>query len=252
MSQPLFRSALTVAVSLSAFCFACSSDQKTTNTPDVASSPEAPADTSTPQPGDAATPAPNGEPTNMPPATPPPQTLNRATPSNAVAMPKASSQPPAAVQLSQSQIAMVTELANSSEIEQAKVAQSKAKAVSVRKFAAMMLKHHTEGKAEQAKLFKQLNLTPTQSQNATALKQDADRTLSELRSATGAAFDERYIDSQVEAHQKVLDAINGELLPAAIDQQLVDGLNKMKMTVESHLEQAKSLQAELAKNPTSR
>ncbi len=252
MSQLLSRSVLTAAVSLSALCFACGSDQKTANAPEVASSPESPAVTSTPQPGDAAMPAPNGEPTSTPPSDPPPQSLNQTTTSNAVAMPRTSSEPSASPMLSESQIAMVTELANGSEIESAKLAQTKAKAASVKKFAAMMIKHHTEAKAEQAKLFKQLHLTPVQSQSATALKEDADRTLSDLRAATGGTFDERYIDSQVEAHQKVLDALKNELLPAASDPQLVDELNKMKATVESHLEQAKAIQADIAKGSTAR
>jgi putative membrane protein len=252
MSQLMYRSALAAAVSLAAFCPACSSDQKTSNTPDTVSPSESPADTSAPPPGDAAMPAPNGEPMATPPSAPPPQSLNQATPSNAVAMPQANPGEPATPQLTQAQIAMVADLANSSEIEQAKVAQSKAKAASVKNFAAMMIKHHTEAKTEQDKLFKQLKLTPTQSQKATALKQDADKTLGELRAATGASFDQRYIDTQVEAHQKVLDALNKELLPAASDPELVNGLNKMKATVQSHLEQAKAIQVELATGSSAR
>lgn len=34
----------------------------------------------------------------------------------------------------------------------------------------MMVQHQSEAKAEQTKLFKQLNLTPTQSQTATSLR----------------------------------------------------------------------------------
>jgi putative membrane protein len=157
----------------------------------------------------------------------------------------------AAPQLTQSQIAMVAELANNSEIEQGKLAQTKAKSASVKKFAAMMVKHHTDAKNEQAKLFKQLNLTPTQSQTATVLKDGADRALGSLRGADGQSFDVAYIDSQVDAHQKVLDTLNNELLPSATDQELVNGLNKMKATVEAHLTEAKAIQAELAKTSKS-
>jgi putative membrane protein len=249
MSLSLSRTALAAIVSLSGLCFACGSDQKTSQTPDSA---ESPPNNSGPQPGDANMPAPNGEPTVTPPSEPPPQSLNQAPSNNTVAMPNASPPAAATAPLTQDQIAMVADLANSSEIEQAKVAQSKAKSASVKKFAAMMIKHHTEAKAEQAKLFKQLNLTPTESQPAMALKQDADKTTNELRAATGAAFDQRYMDRQVDAHQKVLDALNGELLPAASAPELVNGLNKMKATVESHLEQAKAIQAELAKTSSAR
>jgi len=248
MSHRSYRNALTFAGAVAALSLACSSDQKTSATADDIPPTQTPADNSTPRPGDANMPAPNGEPNSTPPSEPPPQGLNETTPSNAVAMPKPDSN--TASRLSEAQIAMVTELANSSEIEQGKLAQNKAKAASVKKFAAMMVKHHGEAKAEQAKLFKQLNLTPTQSQRATALQQDSEKALNSLRAAPTTSFDTRYIDSQVEAHQKVLDALDNELLPAATDKQLIDGLNKMKATVQSHLQEAKTIQAELAKSAT--
>jgi putative membrane protein len=163
---------------------------------------------------------------------------------------EATANPVPVARLSQSQIAMVTELANTAEIEQGKLAQTKAKAPAVKKFAAMMVKHHTEAKNEQAKLFKQLSLTPTQSQLSTQLKADADTMLSSLKAADGTSFDTTYVESQIEAHQKVLDALNQELLPAAADQPLVDGLNKMKSTVEAHLNEAKSILADLQKTGT--
>jgi putative membrane protein len=247
MSHLLSRSLL-IATSVSALCFACGSESKPTNTADNVPPAESPAGT-TSAPGDATMTPPNGEPTATPPSTP--QSRSDATSDNRVGMPNSSAQSAATPQLTQSQIAMIADLANNSEIEQAKLAQTKARAASVKKFAAMMVKHHTDAKNEQAKLFKQLNLTPTQSQTATTLKDGADRTLGSLRGADGQAFDVAYIDSQVDAHQKVLDTLNNELLPSATDQELVSGLNKMKATVEAHLTEAKAIQAELAKTSTS-
>ena len=240
MSHLLSRSVLTTAVSLSALCFACGSDQKTSNTADNAPTTELPTDTSSSTPYSVPTTPPSAE----PPATSYADTAN----SNTVGMPS-SSTPPAPPQLSENQIAMITDLANSSEIEQAKLAQNKAKSPSVKKFAAMMIKHHGEAKAEQAKLYKQLNLTPTQSQSASSLKDGADRALGSLRGASGSGFDLEYIDTQVDAHQKVLEALDSELLPAATDQQLITALNKMRAIVEAHLKEAKTIQAELAARP---
>ena len=249
MTPLSYRNALTFAGAVAALSLACASDQKTSNTADYTPPAEAPSDAA-PQPGDANMPAPNGQPTVTPPSAPPPQSLNETTtPGNAVAMPNAADSNNAAARLSEAQIAMVADLANSSEIEQGKLAQNKAKAASVKKFAAMMVKHHTDAKAEQAKLFKQLNLTPTQCPNETTRQQAGEKTLTSLRAASGTSFDARYIDSQVEAHQKVLDALDNELLPAATEQKLIDGLNKMKTTVQNHLQEAKTIQAELAKAP---
>lgn len=230
-----------IAFAVSAMSLACGSDQKTT-----ASADDMQAEAAAPQPSDVASTSPNGQPVNTPPVGPAPQGLNDSGTSNALASP-GSTNPAAAPQLSENQIAMITELANTAEVEQGKLAQTKAKNANVKRFAAMMVKHHTESKTDQAKLFKQLNLTPAQSQDATVLKDGADRTLGTLRGADGSAFDMAYVNSQVDEHQKVLDTIDQKLLPAAKSEDLVSGLKKMRETVASHLKEAQALQAELSK-----
>jgi putative membrane protein len=177
-----------------------------------------------------------------PPAEPPAQT-STSTESAA----RGSSSAPAAERLTDRQIAMVTDLANTAEIEQGNLAQGKAKSAKVKKFAAMMVKHHSEAKTEQAKLYKELNLTPAASPQGNQLKGDADKIIGALRAADGEAFDVEYMNSQVEAHQKVLDTINNELLPAATGEKLKDSLEDMKDTVESHLKEARSIQDDLVK-----
>jgi putative membrane protein len=228
-------------LSLSAVCFACGAEQSRSNTAENVPV-HAPADRTgtevdkTPRSGaePAMTPAAGTE-------------GNAARPSGNPLATDAASAPVPAARLSESQVAMVTELVSSAEIEQGKLAQTKAKSPAVKKFAAMMIKHHTDAKTEQAKLYQQLSLTPTQSPQSTLLKEDADKTLSTLRAADSNSFDVAYMNSQVEAHQKVLDAINQDLLPSAADQRLIDGLNKMKSAVEAHLNEARSLQADLLK-----
>jgi len=248
MSHLLSRTILTAALAGSALCFACGSDQKLPNTAANANVPpaEPPQDMASAQPDPATTPAPNGEPTNTPPSSPPPQGLNDSSSSNVAAMPQPPSTLAKPTRLSENQIVMITQLANSSEIEQAKLAQSKAKSPAVKKFASMMVKDHTEAQNEQAKLYRKLNLTAIQSQDSAALKDDGDKVLGSLRVADGDAFDVAYMNAQVDAHQKVLDAIDKDLLPAATEQDLIDGLNKMRNTVDAHLKEAKSLQAQLA------
>jgi putative membrane protein len=241
MPQFFARRLLTLAAVASA-CVACGSDQnRPANTPEGMPPSSAPSDSAAAPPGE---PTPSGQPSGMPPADP--ESRSQPAPSPALATPgqPAPATPPLAP-LSQSQIAMVAELANTSEVEQGKLAQTKAKADSVKKFAGMMVKHHTEAKQEQAKLFQKLNLTPTQSPKSNALKDDGDKIMGTLRGADGAAFDIAYMNSQVEAHQKVLDAIDRDLLPAASDAALIDGLKKMRSTVEAHLTEAKAIQAAL-------
>lgn len=234
--RPLMVSSLALAIG----CISCGSDQRHTSSPEAAPTSETP---STPDAGNPA--SPTGAPTDVEGSSP--SSANEQRPGNAVGMSPAAAAPTATGQLSQAQVALIAELANTSEVEQGKLAEGKAKSPRVKKFASMMVKHHGSSKTEQAKLFKELNLTPTASPDSSALKTGADQTLGTLRGADGAAFDIAYMNAQVDEHQKVLDTIDRRLLPAATDEKLIDGLKEMRETVASHLKEAKAIQAELNK-----
>lgn len=142
---------------------------------------------------------------------------------------------------------MFADLANTSEVEQGKLAQGKAKAPAVKKFAELMVKHHTEAQQEQAKLFKKLSLVPSDSASAAQLKADGEKATATLKEAGAAEFDRTYVATQVDVHQKVLDALDTKLIPAARSTELVAILRKMRTTVEAHLSQAKALQSQVTK-----
>jgi len=150
---------------------------------------------------------------------------------------------PARETLSEAQIAKLTDLANSAEIEQGKLAQGRAKQASVKKFASMMVKDHTDAKQEQGKLYKRLALTPSESSTAASLKADTDRALDDLKKTDASGFDAAYVSAQVDAHHKVLDLLDAKLLPAAVSPELAETLRKMRSTVEHHLKEAQALQA---------
>jgi putative membrane protein len=149
--------------------------------------------------------------------------------------------PPAPDALTEGQIAKLAELANSSEVAQGLLAKDRAKAPNVKAFADMMVKHHSEAKQDQAKLFSKLGLTPADSPSASALRDDGTKTLQTLQKADAASFDAVYVNSQIDGHQKVLELIDSQLLPAAKTPELTDALHKMKTTVENHLTGAKAL-----------
>jgi putative membrane protein len=146
-----------------------------------------------------------------------------------------------AAPLTDEQIAAITNDANSAEIDQAKIAEQKAKDPRVKSFASMMVKHHTEAKNKQAKL----GLKTASSPASEKMEKDAADTLSALKSASGAAFDIAYMSAQVDEHQKVADTIDHELMPSAKNADLRAYLAEIKPTVESHLKHAKDIQRKL-------
>ena len=200
----------------------CGGDQKTAGSPaEIMPSAEPPQ----PAEADAAT-------TRA--APPPSDSANADVQAKADAAPKVDP-------LSDEQIAAITDAANTAEIAQAKLAESKSKDAAVKQFAAMMISHHGEAKQKQAKL----KLKPAESGVSTAMQVDADATMNALKADAGKDFDQAYITAQVTGHQKVLDTINDKLLPNVKNPELKAYLEEIKPRVADHLKQAKQLQESL-------
>jgi putative membrane protein len=178
-----------------------------------------------------------------PPATPAPVSTSSNDMASAERMPSDSSASPP----TDEQILTITHVANQGEIEQAKLAQSKAKDPRVKKLAAMMLKDHTAADGKGLSLGRHNHLDPSPSKASTDLESGADGNTQMLKGTTGADFDKSYVDTQVKEHQEVLDAIDQKLVPNAKNADLRTYLAEVRTKVAMHLQHAKDLQAELAK-----
>ena len=144
--------------------------------------------------------------------------------------------------LTDEQIALITNDANSAEIEQAKLAEQKAKDSRVKHFASKMVKHHTEAKDKQAKL----GIQTASSSLSAEMEKGAGTTLAELKALSGAAFDTAYMNAQVDEHKKVLDTIDTALLPNVKSAELKSYLGEIRPTVEHHLKDAQNIQRNLS------
>lgn len=163
-------------------------------------------------------------------------------PSGAAAATPPPEPPPAKEVLSEAQLAKVSEIVNTGEVEQAKLAQAKAKTPGVKQFAAMMIKHHGNALREHGRLVKKLGLTPADSATAASLKQDGEKALETLRKTDVAGFDTAYVASQIEAHQKVLDLLDAQA-SSVKSPEVADALRRARAVVAEHLEAARALQA---------
>jgi putative membrane protein len=147
--------------------------------------------------------------------------------------------------LTDAQIAGITAAAHQSEIDAAKLARKNSKNAKVRAFASKMIKEHTAAMKEETALAKKANLTPEDSDQQSKLKQSAQDSASKLEGQKGRDFDKAYVQAQVDAHQQVLDMIDNTLLPAAQSADLKAQLQKERPIVQSHLEHAQKLAADL-------
>ncbi len=150
---------------------------------------------------------------------------------------------------SDGQIASITDAANTAEVEQGTLAQSKAKDARVKKFAAMMIVDHSQAKKQQADLIQRLGITAIETKKSAALAEESNRTLESLRGLSRNEFDRAYIDVQVDAHQKVLDSFDNELIPNAKNAEFKAALVEFRPRVEAHLSEAQDIQQSLASAP---
>ncbi|HEU4969563.1 DUF4142 domain-containing protein [Sphingomonas sp.] len=124
------------------------------------------------------------------------------------------------------------------EIAAAKAAQDKASSSDVKDFAAQMIKDHTKSTADLKAAAAKADGNPIPSGTMNAEQQ---ANLTKLQGLTGADFDTEYVNQQVDAHQKALDALQG-YAAGGDSQPLKDFASKTATVVEHHLDMAKKLQ----------
>jgi putative membrane protein len=153
---------------------------------------------------------------------------------------------PAVSPLSDAQILEITHVANTGEIEQAKLAQEKSSDLRVKNLAAMMIAEHTDADNKGADLAKREGLHLTTSTTSATVKSDAAGIFADLSSKSGAAFDKAYVDAQVDEHKAVLGILDAQLIPNAKDGQVQTLIQAIKSKVAEHLKHAQKVQSDLA------
>ena len=172
-------------------------------------------------------------------------TTSAATPDDAMgtdhAQPTQETRSISTTALTDEQVLEVAHVANQAEIEQAKLAQQKAKDARVKKFAAMMVKDHRDADAKGTVMAKRNRWTLTESPVSAALKMDGDVATQQLKASSGAEFDRAYMTVQVKAHQDVLDTIDRTLMPSTQSEELRTMLENVRTKVAGHLKEAQDL-----------
>jgi putative membrane protein len=143
--------------------------------------------------------------------------------------------------LSDGQIAAVVRAINVAEIDQAKIAEGKAKEPSVKHFAETMIAHHAQAVKDVDELDAHLNLRPTDSQLVTELRVNATSVENKLSANDDPTFDKAYMMSQVDAHRQALDTIDSRLMPAVRSQDLRQMLETLRPRVANHLQMAQTI-----------
>ena len=143
--------------------------------------------------------------------------------------------------LTDGDIVQIVSLVNRGEVDQARLAQTRASSADVREFAQMMITDHQNAQSQ----LEQDNIPDAAGGGETArlLEASAAATVAALRTYTGATFDRAYMQSQVDQHRWTLNALDQSLVPGARDGDLRGQLLAIRASVAAHLARAQQLAA---------
>ena len=153
---------------------------------------------------------------------------------------------PAEEKLTDDRIVGIVVALNQGEIDQAAVAEKKAKSAKVKALAHHMSSDHTTWLKQGNDLAKKDKITPADSPIASQLKSDSAAVVSNLQGLSGADFDKAYVDAQVKGHQDALDLIDKKLLTSVQAVDLKDMIAAVRPKIADHLKHAQDEQAGLA------
>jgi putative membrane protein len=119
------------------------------------------------------------------------------------------------------------------EIESSRIALQKAQNPAVKRFASMLIKHHTKTTAATMKAAQKAGMTPP----PPTLPPGAAASISELQNAPAANFDHIYLGQQVPAHQAALD-LHQSYSTAGDQRPLMASAKSAVPIVRQHLETA--------------
>ncbi|WP_437506668.1 DUF4142 domain-containing protein [Sorangium sp. So ce1099] len=148
--------------------------------------------------------------------------------------------------LTDEQIVAVLDAANKKEIDEATLAQTKAKHKDVKAYARVIVQHHTQAKTKQAQLVKKLAITAAESDKSKQLTTETQQAVDQLKALQGADFDQQFVATMILDHQKTLDLLDKRILQDAKNADLKALIEKdLRPTIEKHLKDAEALAQKL-------
>jgi putative membrane protein len=147
-----------------------------------------------------------------------------------------------AAQLSDQQIAMVSDAFHSAVLDQAKLVYPKTKDAAVKRFAQTLLADHARARQEETEGFVELRLSPAESPESSELGVESGKVLFALRDARDDELDRKFVAAQVEQNRRFLALLEQKLVPNASELRVRQMLESFRTRVELHLEMALGIQ----------
>jgi len=137
-------------------------------------------------------------------------------------------------------------VANTVEMQVARMAAKKASSSDVKKLAEKLAVDHSKNREEVKALARKLNepLTPAAGGDITAA--DSAAMPSDLEGKSGAEFDRAFVEHQIRVHQSNIQKLQDQMLPAAHNAQVKIFLQKSLADMQGHLASLQEVQQKIS------
>lgn len=150
--------------------------------------------------------------------------------------------------VSDANIAAIVVAANQADIDNGELAVERASSDRVRAFGQQMIDAHTAVNESAVELVNELGVSPEPNEISRSIANGQAAERAKLAKLSGAAFDRAYIANEIAYHEAVIDAVRNVLIPSAENGRLKQTLIDVSPAFVAHLQQARSIQEELAEN----
>lgn len=144
-------------------------------------------------------------------------------------------------------VVAIVSAADSVQVAVSELGAEKADSPEVKEFARMVIRDHNASRLQSQQLFTTLGVQPGEHPASRQLAQAGERALAVLEERSGAEFDRDFMAFQVAQHQALLGVLDDTLIPAATPGEMETLLRSTRTAVAAHLEQARQVQAGLAR-----
>jgi putative membrane protein len=137
-------------------------------------------------------------------------------------------------------------VANTTEIQLARMATKKASSPAVKQLAQKLVAEHTKNRQEVMALAKKMNVSLTPQSGGSVTPVDSAAVPSDLRTTSGAQFDKAFVEQQISDHESNIQKIQSQMLPSVQDAQLKTYLQKTVSEMKGHLSSLQQTQKKLS------
>ena len=143
--------------------------------------------------------------------------------------------------LTDPEIASIAVVANQIDIDFAEIALDRSSDEEVLGLARTMASDHQMVIDRAVELVTRLGVTPQDNAVSQSLEKDANSTREKLQGLPQEEFDKAYVDNEVAYHEKVIAAVEEQLIPQATNEELKALLEEVLPVLKGHLEHAQMI-----------